>query len=1096
MDSGHRLTVASIWRLETEGIDQVTKFFKGLPHSSDGFCKYESEHDVFSIDNCSVSLSASAVAEYLASFIEKEKEHDLLECPKITRLSVPAGPEVESGEACCEEEDQLIEQLPPPEALKLPVVVKYWQEDEAAIECFIKAPRSILTAISQATGAQVDIEASNKRIRITSMEQWQVDNAMERLSNVHSCLSLMVAPQVANILHVGGVAEFRLKIVSYRTLNDAAIRRVLVDGPESKLINHLHTMFVTVMEIIDPDSRELKVPRNIAFPPRLTEQRRGQASVWDDFKFQQLGDASLLANLPPAPKENSAMTLSMRTDCEQEDEPIDDHPWLSHEKASFVNKWVTEGVKAGAVGTNVSEPNSTLPPEPSAEVVEVPKLPSGLKRRQPLPPANVQTAPKSPQPIIEKPLHESIVKQPITEQHAVEKIDPEPAATTIELRSPKAISHQPIIPPPRSVLPESFNTSAYGHPKKSPPRRPGNGVPFMYPRPREYGKSTGRRVQTLIDTSTDDTEFVAPSTQSMSFSQMLVPSIPPLQPRPASPAVSSSVMTSTGLIGISHFPEQLTEENTDPANDLMSNEERLRKLKLSTRVSSSAFERLGPKVIDGEETTRVFHRTMGQKTPAPAASVKRETKAEQKARKQAAYLEAWGPIPTPSPSKPAQAPEPSQWKKDKIIKEETIDINYIKDLFGCLKPVFDAIQYFTGTLSVEIQLGLILTNSVSKLHTGRTLDLKAWNTLFRPRHGLPGLTTVFNQFLTTSGTDIDYFFEIGAGDESDTQPFFEEEPTARQVCYEFHCQTKDSTDIVIVIDESGAVTINRPEFVLGAANIHFPLNIWDLRATVKGTQEYIAAPESGIAETVKYIVDNLYIPPDRTRVILFTRVPEDSALRITKILMKRTTRHKYVGKYVLDNSEPSGSNCEQPVFLQITEVQRLISGNNPMDKNAIRVRSIGSEAMVEGSRLWFEVSIVSPAIEEVLKANKNLAVGERVDSWRSGDLLGAESHLGGNITETDRPNEFLTTAERTIGSSGIGSLFRVARKVVEKVDVVGWANYTPTNFIQDKYPSPLASARAGPFAFSLVGGGREYDVDDDDASKSITPTQDDLGPYW
>ena len=147
------------------------------------------------------------------------------------------------------------------------------------------------------------------------------------------------------------------------------------------------------------------------------------------------------------------------------------------------------------------------------------------------------------------------------------------------------------------------------------------------------------------------------------------------------------------------------------------------------------------------------------------------------------------------------------------------------------------------------------------------------------------------------------------------------------------------------------MTINRPEFVLGAANIHFPLNIWDLRVTVKGTQEYIAAPESGIADTVKCIVDNLYVPPDRTRVILFTRVPEDSALRITKILMKRTTRHKYVGKYVLENSEPSGSDCEQPLFLQITEVQRLISGNNPMDKNAIRVRSIGSEAMVEGLSL-------------------------------------------------------------------------------------------------------------------------------------------------
>ncbi|EFR02148.1 hypothetical protein MGYG_05150 [Nannizzia gypsea CBS 118893] len=1092
MASRYRLTIASIWRLESDGIDQVTKFFKGLPHGSDGFCKYESAHDAFSIDNCSTSLSASAVAEYLAGFIEKEKENDLLECPKVTRLSVPAGPEEESGEMLCGDEDQLIEQLPPPEALRLPVVVKFWQEDEAAIDCFVKAPRSILTAITQATGAQVDIEASNKRIRITSMEQWQADNAMERLSNVHSYLasSLMMAPQVANILYVGDATEYRLRIVPYKSLNDAATRRVLVDGPESKLINHLHTMFVTVMEIIDPESRELRIPKNITIPPQLPEQQRGQTRIWDDFKFQELGDASLLPKLPAASKEDPAAKSSLKMDCVQEDEPIVDHPWLSYEKASFVNRWVTEGVEAGAVGTNVSEPNSTLPPEPSAEVVEVPKLPSGLKRRQPLPPANIQGVPKVQQPIVEKPLPKPITKQPIIEQPAVEKRNKKPVAgTTVTVRPTKETSQQASIPPPRDVLPASFNTGAYGHPRKSPPRRPGNKFPLMYTRPREHGKPM-KKVPTLIDTSTSATEIMASSIRSMPFSQTLIP----LKPRLDSSVVGPSVDASPGTTGTIDSLEQPTEEKRDPAGDIESNEERLRKLKLSTMESSSAFERRAPRIIDGEQTTRVFHRVMGQKTPAPAVTAKSETKAEQKARKQAAYLDAWGSIPTPPPSKPAQAPEPSQWKKAKLTMKETIDTNNVKDLFGCLKPVLDAVQYFTGTLSVEIQLGLILTNSVSSLHTGRTLDLKAWNPLFRPRHGLPGLTTVFNQFLTTSGTDIDYLFDLGAEDDTDTQHYFEQDPTTRQVCYEFHCQTKDNADIIIVVDESGAVTINRPDVVLGAANVHFPLNIWDLRATVKGSQEYTAAPESGIPETVKCIVDNLYIPPNRSRIIIFTRVPEDSALRITKILMKRTTRHKYVGKYVLDNhSESSSSNSEQPVFLQITEVQRLISGNNPADKNAIRVRSISPEAMAEGSRLWYEASIVSPAIEEVFKANKNLTVGERVDSWRSDDLLGIESHLGGNITETDRPEEFLTKAERTIGSSGIGSLFRVARKVVEKVDVVGWANYTPANFIQDKYPSPLASAGVGPFVFSQTEGGKDRS---DYTTKSVTPTQDDLIPYW
>ncbi|KAM5442979.1 hypothetical protein MferCBS31731_001853 [Microsporum ferrugineum] len=1058
MSSRYRLTVASIWKLETDGIDEVTKFFKSIPHGSDGFCKYESVDDVFSIDNCSPSLSASAVAEFLVEFIDREKEHDLLEKPKITRLSVPSSPEVEGGDADSVD-DQLIEQVPNPEAVKLPVVVKYWQGDDDAIECFVKAPRSILTAVTQATGAQVDIEASNKRIRVTSMELWQADNAMERLSNLQMCLSLMVSPQVANILHIGGATDFRLRIIPYKSLNDIAMRRILVDGPESKLINHLHDMFVTVMEVVDQESQELKVSKNVAAPPRLAEQRKGRARVWDNFEFQQIGDASLLPNLPPVSKEDTALksATSIKDDSAQE-EVIDNHPWLSQEKAFFVNRWVKEGVQAGAVGTNGSEPNSTLPPEPSAEVTGVPKLPAVLKRRQPLPPGNIQGAPKVQQPVIEN---------------------------TACKRTPKPIE-QPVTPPspPASVMPSSFNAAAYGHPKKSPPRRPANRAPIMYQRPRGYG----RKLPTLIDTSITGTESVVSPMQQISFTQTLVPSQLTLQPRSTLSTVDCSVSTTPTANEASFTQERLNDENRDPTGNVETNEERLRKLKLSTKESSTLFEHHGLKIIDGEEATRVFHRTMGQGTSATSSAANYETKAEQKARKQAALLDAWGPTPAVPPCKPAQAPEPSQWKKAQLAKENAIDAKSIKDLFGCLKPVLDAVQYFTGTLTVEVQLGLILTNSVPKLHAQRTLDLKVWNPLFRPRHGLPGLTTVFNHFLTTSGADVDYFFQLSDENSPDTL-YFEPEPENRRVFYEFHCQTKDNDNIVIVVNEDGAVGVNRPDVVLGATNIHFPLNIWDLRATIKGSQEYSAAPESEILKTVKCMVDNLYIPPNRSRVIIFTRVPEDSALRITKILMRRTTRHKYVGKYILDRSE---SNCEQPVFLQVTEMQRLISGNTPADKNAIRVRSISSEEMVDDSRLWFEASIVSPAIDEVLKANKNLTVGERVDSWCPDDLLGIESHLGGNIAETGRSDEFLTAAERAVGSAGIGSLFRVARKVVEKIDAIGWANHTPATFIQDKYPSPLTSAGTGPIAAPQTEGGKDKVVE----AKSVAPTQGAKCPYW
>ncbi|KAF3481991.1 uncharacterized protein GIQ15_04750 [Arthroderma uncinatum] len=958
--------------------------------------------------------------------------------------------------------------------MKLPMAIRYWQGEGAAIDCFVKAPRSLITAVTQATGAQIDIEASNQRIRVTSIEPWQADNAMERLSNLQRFLSLMVSPQVANILHVGSATEFRLRILPYKSLNDIALRRVLVDGPESRVISHLHDMFVTVMETLDPETRELTVSQNIAAPPRFTEQRKGRARIWGDFKFPQLGDASVLPNPGANTKEGiaSKSSSSIKDDSVHEEVAVESHPWLSHEKASYVNKWVTDGVQAGAIGPTGSEPNSTLPPEPSAEVTDAPKPPWGLKRRQPLPSGNNRGVSKTP-PVIEKP----------TCINSAPKITVQPAATL-----------------PVSVMPPSFNSAAYGHPKPSPSRQLASKSQAMNQRSWERGReTTARKLPTLLDTSIAETGPTVSSIPPMAFTQILIPLQPTLRPSLASPVVNPSVSVPSN-VSDAFGPQARMEENKDPAagketvreSNEESNEERLRKLKLSTKMSSRAFAGLKPAIIEGEESTRVFHRTMGQGAPVPAPSAKRETKAEQKARRQAALSEAWGSTPVAPPCKPASPPEPSQWKKAQLAKEETSDVESVKDLFNCLQPILDAVQHFTGTLTMEIQLGLILTNSVPKIHIGRTLDVKTWNPHFRPRHGLLCLTTVFNNMLTTSGADVDYFFKLGDGSGPDVQLYFEPEPQLRQVFYEFHCQTKDNDTLIVLVDEAGAASVNRPDVVLGAVNVHFPLNIWDLQATVKGSQEYPTTPESGISMTVKCLVDNLYVPPDRSRVIMYTRVPEDSALRVTKILMRRTTRHKYIGKPLFDKSKLPDFTNEQSVFLQITEVQRLVSGNTPTDKTAIRARAVSPEEMVDTSRLWFEASIVSPAIEKIFETNKYLTVGERVDSWFPDDLLGIESHLGGNVTEESRPVEFLTMAERAVGSSGIGSLFRLARKVVEKIDVIGWGNHTAT-FTLDKYPSPSASAPAGPFDASQTEGGK---AKASEMNKSVAPTQVTQGEYW
>jgi hypothetical protein len=90
--------------------------------------------------------------------------------------------------------------------------------------------------------------------------------------------------------------------------------------------------------------------------------------------------------------------------------------------------------------------------------------------------------------------------------------------------------------------------------------------------------------------------------------------------------------------------------------------------------------------------------------------------------------------------------------------------------------------------------------------------------------------------------------------------------------------------------------------------------------------------------------------------------------------------------------------------------------------------------MGKSGRMWYEVSLVSPAIEAILRANTTLEVGERTDDWRSIDLFGNDAAFLGDDPSTMSP---VATA---IGNAGLGELFRLTKTVVEKMDGIGYWN--------------------------------------------------------
>ncbi|TQB75488.1 hypothetical protein MPDQ_002781 [Monascus purpureus] len=492
-----------------------------------------------------------------------------------------------------------------------------------------------------------------------------------------------------------------------------------------------------------------------------------------------------------------------------------------------------------------------------------------------------------------------------------------------------------------------------------------------------------------------------------------------------------------------------------------------------------------------ELDSRKFHRTMLHKT----AKLSEKAKA-QKAKRQATLEDAWGWLK--KPNKEANVPQSEKKAADDIKEKLSLGVaeaksvkpampnfqeqqrlqvgtsmdDYIKHLFEALKPILDAAEYFPGTLTLECQVGLILIPLLPKTYRENTLiSTSEWNRIFQPRNGLPPPTTKFINRLTTSGADVDYIVDMKRSKAEGKARLFEQEYTDYSVVYEYHCRTNADQILIITIDETGKFSVRGSTKTLGAVNLHFPRQTWDASIVVSGVMEHNSVNlEKDIRDAVQYIIDSLWVQPDRSLSRIFTRVPKDNKLAIEKVFMKRWTRHRYIrlgdalkdtdtlspedrGAETVEKSETyssvdqtsatSQSSIEnQDIFLQIMEVQDLFLGTNPLDPQAVRANCAPIREMVEKGRQWYEVSVVSPSIEAILKANSNLEMGERTDDWRSLDLLGNDASIVlPDSNATARPA--LSRVASVIGDAGLGEMLRLTKMVVEKIDGIGVFNVGP-----------------------------------------------------
>ncbi|KAG2006441.1 hypothetical protein GB937_008729 [Aspergillus fischeri] len=533
-----------------------------------------------------------------------------------------------------------------------------------------------------------------------------------------------------------------------------------------------------------------------------------------------------------------------------------------------------------------------------------------------------------------------------------------------------------------------------------------------------------------------------------------------------------------------------------------------------------------------ETSTREFYRTMGHKTAKPTNKAK--SKSETKAKRQATLEDAWGffkkPVKKPSADAQTLTPMPkgtqksereavnvAGCRKNELAAEpaENSMARDVENLFEALKQTLEAAEYFQGSLNLEVQLGLILIPLLPKTCSeGSTVSLTEWTKIFQSQTGIPSPTTKFISRLTTSGIDIDYLVDLKTSAPEGKRRIFEQDYSEYSVFYEFHCRTRTGQVLVLSVDEQGKFNIKNPNVGLGAVNLHFPRQVWDASVVLSGTPSD-AAVDREFEAAAKYLIEHLWVQPDTSLVQIFTRLPPGDKITIEKVYMKRWTRHRFIrppksiiaakrASHIRSNSartaetdlnsnstDKSQSSAEneaeamenQDIFLQVMEVQDLCIGSSSSDVRLVTACCASLPEMTGNGRQWYEASLVSSAIEAILRTNANLEIGERTDEWRSSDLLGRDAVLlDGNAAESYGPNTTLSPVAKAIGIAGLGDLLRLTKTVVEKMDGVGFWGH---GLDHDSVQAPSVAGSVGTLDQTVRLEPRSLEFDDFESIKEF-----------
>ena len=293
----------------------------------------------------------------------------------------------------------------------------------------------------------------------------------------------------------------------------------------------------------------------------------------------------------------------------------------------------------------------------------------------------------------------------------------------------------------------------------------------------------------------------------------------------------------------------------------------------------------------------------------------------------------------------------------------------LKDYEESAKQLLASALPRRGPVVFEVGIGRLLINHQvgSAEFKSKPFSLSDWFSAFPIKSGLDRLETRFTPRLTTSLEDVEFILATRLPKarrifENDTS----QHPTLRNVHYVFSCKSKQSNQIIIVVDQDGAFKILGGEVLVGSLDFHFPKRSWDaslrLRTSSLRSIDYHKQVES--------IVRNLKIStgPDQTTLNLSTQTI-DEELVIQSIVVRRETYHPC--KVYAD------------LLLRLCEVQDLQAcKQGHRYDGGIQDR----ESMIDAGRYWWEASITSLNATSILEENDEMEIGDTA-TWDAETII-------------------------------------------------------------------------------------------------------------